>query len=367
MMLEAAELAAFLSDDWRRQPRLVSQAVKVTSYAVTPASLCRLTEAEFVESRLITADFEVVHGPFDFTEEPGEPLLDAGEMLMVQCLEQHLAQVSAMIDEAFAFLPRWQIDDVMASFGYDGANCGAHFDQYDVFLVQLAGEKTWHLDESQHQESELDVSADLRLLAAFSPSRTLTARPGDVLYIPPGVGHHGICSGESLTLSVGIRNPTTAEMLAELSEFALEVSASMPLESRLHAVSSGLPREAGIEIAATVSELLSPNLVNRWYGCYVTRLRDPEVLAPGHPPASLRGQSVTASLATRLSWQQVQGRGQPVMLFVNGDCYDLAADHLSWIEVLCQQRCVSLPENLTDDAESVLASLVAAGALQSEA
>ncbi|SVD87025.1 uncharacterized protein METZ01_LOCUS439879, partial [marine metagenome] len=42
-----------------------------------------------------------------------------------------------------------------------------------------------------------------------------------VLYVPSGVGHHGICAGESVTLSIGIRNPTMIELLAEISEFAL--------------------------------------------------------------------------------------------------------------------------------------------------
>ena len=366
-MLAAADLAAFLADDWRRQARLFPQAISAQSWALAPDSLCQLTESELVESRLVQADYEVIHGPFEFTEVPGQPLLGAGEMLMVQCLEQHLTSVAAMIDEAFDFLPRWQIDDVMASFGYDGANCGAHFDQYDVFLVQLTGEKIWHLDGGQHKETELDASADLRLLKTFSPSQTLTARPGDVLYIPPGVGHHGICLGESLTLSVGIRNPTTAEMLADLSEFALEASAAVPLESKLHAATTRLPKEAGSQIAAMASEVFSPDLVSRWYGCYVTRLRDPEVLTPGSAPASMLGRTLSASLPTRLSWQQTDAEDQALRLFVNGDCYELAAENIGWVRALCEKRQVRLPDRLTDDAETVTAWLVDAGALELDA
>ena len=37
-------------------------------------------------------------------------------------------------------LPRWRFDDVMVSFATDQAGVGPHFDRYDVFLLQGAGQ-----------------------------------------------------------------------------------------------------------------------------------------------------------------------------------------------------------------------------------
>ena len=49
---------------------------------------------------------------------------------------------------AFAFLPRWRIDDVMVSFAATGGSVGAHVDQYDVFLLQAQGHRRWQIDAS---------------------------------------------------------------------------------------------------------------------------------------------------------------------------------------------------------------------------
>ena len=99
----------------------------------------------------------------------------------------------ALLQTEFTFLPLWQVDDVMASLGQSGASCGPHFDRYDVFLLQLSGSKSWQLDAGAHQEHQLQQDSELRLLERFEPSCSVQCEPGDVLYVPPGVGHNGIC------------------------------------------------------------------------------------------------------------------------------------------------------------------------------
>ena len=66
----------------------------------------------------------------------------------------------------------------MVTIGGSGASCGPHFDHYDVFLFQLRGEKHWQWDTRRHEDEELDLDSDLRLLPSFDPefSQTMGAR-----------------------------------------------------------------------------------------------------------------------------------------------------------------------------------------------
>ena len=57
----------------------------------------------------------------------------------------------------------------------------------------------------------------LRLLKHFSPNQDWVLNPGDMLYVPPGVPHHGIGMDACVTISVGLRAPSSAELLDELS------------------------------------------------------------------------------------------------------------------------------------------------------
>lgn len=365
-MLNEVTLPAFLAEDWRKHPRVFRQAIDVTRYQVPAVSLCEMTADELVESRLIEPDYHVEHGPFEFIHNVGEPLLADGQMLMVQCLEQHSPTVARLVDEAFSFIPRWQIDDVMASYGYDGANCGAHFDHYDVFLVQLSGAKIWHLDQADHDEAELMPDLDLRLLPDIEVTDKLLLEPGDVLYIPPGRGHHGICQGESMTLSVGIRNPTTAELLAEVSEFALEYGEVSPLEAGLHATAVPLGQEIAMDLRHELSRIFDHNVLTRWYGCYVTRLRDPDILLPlapdlaSAPAISLSNMTISASLPTRLTWADTD----VLLFFANGDSFELMPEDKAWVPQLCLERKVRLPEVLFDSTAMILQGLITCGALE---
>ena len=357
-MLVGETLSNFLSQDWRLRARVFREAIDVSQYPIDAVSIARLTENEAVESRLIQPDFTFEFGPFELTSDDQARLLGDQEMLMVQCLEQHLGIIDDLLTREFSFLPRWQIDDVMASIGYDGANCGAHFDHYDVFLLQVSGSKVWHLDREIHTDNQLLSDQDLRLLDNFEPVEKLLLEPGDVLYIPPGAGHHGICEGESLTLSVGIRNPTTTEMLAEISEFALENTKLDTLETSLHKGSAEISAGIPAALKTNLDQLLDEAMLQRWYGSYVTRLRNPEVLSPvdsgdTSPP------KVKANLPTRMAWMDT---ADSILFFVNGECYERSAEERNWIVTLCESRKLELTKP-DEPFQALLSELNAAGAL----
>ena len=357
-MLTDDALSSFLSQDWRRRARVFREAIDVSQYPVDAITVARLTENEAVESRLIQPDFTFVFGPFEFMPDDKTSLLGDGQMLMVQCLEQHLGIIDELLTREFSFLPRWQIDDVMASIGYDGASCGAHFDHYDVFLLQVSGSKVWHVDQEKHSEAQLQSDQDLRLLDSFDPADKLLLEPGDVLYIPPGAGHHGICEGESLTLSVGIRNPTSTEMLAEISEFALENTKLDTLETNLHKGGAEIDASIPTDLKTNLDHLLDEALLQRWYGCYVTRLRNPDVLSPADPGGA-NTPHVKAALPTRMAWMEAAGS---ILFFVNGECYERIEKERNWILTLCESRELELSKP-DEPFQRLLSQLIAAGAL----
>ncbi|ORC84751.1 lysine-specific demethylase NO66 [Trypanosoma theileri] len=79
-----------------------------------------------------------------------------------------------------------------------------HYDDVDVFLLQLEGEKEWNLYTAP---SEVDVlsrysSEDYNPKDLPPPIMTLRLVPGDVLYMPRGTVHQGRTLGEKHSLHV---------------------------------------------------------------------------------------------------------------------------------------------------------------------
>jgi len=359
-MLDKEQLAQFQEEHWGRKPCLFRDAVDVARFQLAPGDLSLLVEDDLVESRLITSDLELIHGPFESSgESPSEsfPRLPPGSMLMVQCLEQHLQVARDLLDQEFSFIPGWQVDDVMASLGDDGATCGAHFDKYDVFLVQHTGQKTWHLDNGGHEEEDLDTNVDVRLLQEFTPVTTWVTGPGDVLYVPPGVGHHGICEDTSLTLSVGIRNPTLAELLADLSEFALlSLDGNPTITNQLFTSESAIGGEVITQIQSALAGVLNNGMLEGWYGSYSTRLREPDLLSDGNTASLERGMNLVAALPSRFAVSAG-------LLYVNGDVFELEDVDMPWAEELTSRRKLVIPTDVSAAGLACLESLVATGAL----
>jgi 50S ribosomal protein L16 3-hydroxylase len=63
----------------------------------------------------------------------------------------------------------------------------------------------------------------------FSCDREEILLPGDMLYLPPGIAHHGVAVDACLTFSIGFRAPTAIEAL---ESFVLEVSRQDPASIR---------------------------------------------------------------------------------------------------------------------------------------
>ena len=212
----------FLRDFWQKRPLLIRNAFPGFVSPIAPEDLAGLACEEAALSRLIAHDrsgdsWMVRHGPFE--EELFPQLGDHDWTLLVQDVDKWDADVAALLP-AFSFLPRWRIDDIMVSFAATGGSVGAHVDQYDVFLLQAHGHRRWQIDASVALGRDApDIAfrhdVELKLLQEFHPTHEWVLEPGDMLYLPPGVPHHGVAEDPCLTFSVGMRAPSTAELLGD--------------------------------------------------------------------------------------------------------------------------------------------------------
>jgi 50S ribosomal protein L16 3-hydroxylase len=210
----------FLSEYWQKKPLLIRQAIEDFKPELTADELAGLSLEENIRSRLaiqntIDDQWECRFGPF--TESDFENLPETNWTLLVQDVEKHLPEYANLLDY-FSFLPRWRIDDLMVSYAVDGGSVGPHTDNYDVFLLQAKGQRHWQIQTDNVTVDDIRVDTDLKILNNFHANNEWTLDPGDILYLPPGVAHHGVAAGECMTFSIGFRAHSDIELLQAFTD-----------------------------------------------------------------------------------------------------------------------------------------------------
>jgi 50S ribosomal protein L16 3-hydroxylase len=208
----------FLREYWQRQAMVVRNAVAFRADLPDGDDLAGLACEPGIDARIIQCgpdqdEWFCQQGPFDEGDFANLPARDW--TLLVQAVDQHDDAVRALLEQV-DFLPRWRLDDIMVSYAAPGGGVGPHFDYYDVFLLQVRGERQWKLGQHCDQATVLRDQTDLRLLEHFEPHCEYLLKPGDLLYLPPGIAHWGTAvSDECMTFSIGVRAPSQAEVLRE--------------------------------------------------------------------------------------------------------------------------------------------------------
>lgn len=205
----------FLAKYWQKKPLLIKQALPNFISPISPDELGGLSLEEEFESRLITGsintqEWHLSNGPFlesDFSKLP-----NSDWTLLVQGVDRFIPEVENLIDH-FSFIPRWRFDDVMISYADKGGSVGPHFDYYDVFLLQGSGKRRWQLSAQNCTLDNYLSDVPLRIMGKFTFDQVFDVEPGDILYIPPKVAHHGVSlDDECTTLSFGYRSYSAKEM-----------------------------------------------------------------------------------------------------------------------------------------------------------
>ncbi|MET0893357.1 MAG: cupin domain-containing protein [Pseudoxanthomonas sp.] len=323
--------AKFLKDFWQKKPLLIRNAFPDFVSPIEPEDLAGLACEEMALSRIVSHDrardaWTLRTGPFTEEEFPGMP--DHDWTLLVQDVDKWDVDVRTIL-QRFDFLPRWRIDDVMVSFAATGGSVGAHVDQYDVFLLQAQGQRRWQIDAGSNPPLDFRDDVELKLLRQFNPSHEWVLEPGDMLYLPPGVPHHGVALNPCLTLSVGMRAPSSAELVSDyLDNLIAEADESM----RYHdpdLVPPKDPNEIDAAAMARAIEALNtlrlndPDKLGDWFGRFITTYRaGGEVAAAGdlRPRIEVewdlqQGAGLQRHPFSRLAWRR---SGRMATLFCSG-------------------------------------------------
>lgn len=372
----------FLADYWQRRPVVLRQAVSPEYLQLSPDELAGLACEPDIESRLICqkgdTEWSMRHGPFD--EAVFGTLPERDWTLLVQDVDKHLPDVAALLD-AFDFVPDWRFDDIMISYAVDGGGVGPHIDHYDVFLIQAAGRRRWQLSHRPFTEEDLLEDCPLRVLKDFPVDEDWVLEPGDVLYLPPRVGHWGTALGECMTWSVGMRGPSDVELmtawaahLAQHDRPHLGDSIKGPVEN---------PAELTPRDLANTRDLMQGCLpkdnaaFRRWLGSYLTEPKPGFEIQPGEQTASAEDLGRWRSQGRRLHrhpWARfalLDTGPATLTLCCQGEALDVDKVLAPALAILCSQRKLPvdrlpLPPNpvLLD---TLLAELVSRGWLQTDA
>lgn len=155
------------------------------------------------------------------------------ETLVVNDIDRFYPPLADWMYDTFHFLPNWRMDDSQISLAEKGGGIGPHVDNYDVFLIQMKGSRTWQIGRRKlsaiEENNGIIDGLDVRVLDGWcldnvsedgkSEVEEWIVQPGDCLYLPPRVAHCGTAlSNDSMTLSVGCRAPSVSDLVSKLAE-----------------------------------------------------------------------------------------------------------------------------------------------------
>ena len=341
----------FLQQHWQQKPLLVRQAVDVAEIDIDPgelAGLCCDTEAP---SRIVIehgeTPWQMKIGPFeeqDFTSLPADHW-----SLLINDIETYLPELQAFI-EPFRFLPDWRIDDLMISYATDKGSVGPHVDDYDVFLIQLQGVRRWSIDENPNFDASLLVGPSLKILQNFDSNQQWDLEPGDMLYLPPGMPHHGVAAGECMTLSVGFRAPSSGELVQSWLD---DIGDNKSFKTRFKDAARKAQDDSGeinqhdlAELKAVLMRGITESLPNldSWLGRYLSEGKrpDPALLeayaseTPEDSPQDLQPETNYQRFpGTRFAYIKSENE---LVLFVGGVEFCLDHHNLSAVQYLCEEQ-----------------------------
>ncbi len=371
----------FLAEYWQRRAVVLRQALSPECLKLAPDELAGLACEPDIESRLIcrTGDTEwsLQHGPFDETVFGTLP--ERGWTLLVQDVDKHLPDVAALLD-AFDFIPDWRLDDIMISYAVDGGGVGPHIDHYDVFLIQAAGRRRWRLSDRAFTEEDLLEDCPLRVLRGFPVDEDWVLEPGDVLYLPPRVGHWGTALGECMTWSVGMRGPSDAELMAAWAAHLAQGERPHLGDSIKGPVEN--PTRLSRQDIANACSLMQGGVpqddaaFRRWLGGYLTEPKPGFEIDPCERPTSAEQSAhwrTEGRWLYRHPWARfalLETDADTLTLCCQGEALDVDKALAPALAVLCRQRQLPidrlpLPPN-PDLLDALLAELVTRGWLQSD-
>lgn len=283
LMINFQEISVetFLTEYWQKKPVIIRNALPGFVNHLAPDELAGLALEDDIESRIVfetpeqTPQWHLKRGPF--TERDFTTLPTSHWTLLVQGVDRLIPEIYAILNH-FDFIPQWRIDDVMISYAALKGSVGPHYDNYDVFLYQAMGRREWSLTSQQCTPDNYIPELELRIMNEFNVEQRFMLEEGDMLYLPPHIGHYGIAqSQDCMTYSFGYRSYQGQELWDSLGEHASEHEQFKQLYQDPNW--SQLKHTAEIQQPAwQQAQVLLHQLINdertmkSWFGCFATRL-----------------------------------------------------------------------------------------------
>ncbi|BBB29994.1 cupin domain-containing protein [Neptunomonas japonica] len=363
----------FLRDYWQKKPLLIRNAFPEFEPPVSADELAGLACEEEVESRLVIQNatgeqWELENGPF--SGERFANLQDSHWTLLVQAVDHWAPEANALLEQ-FRFIPSWRIDDLMVSYATKGGGVGPHYDNYDVFLIQASGQRRWEVGGIYGEDSPRRDDTPVMILPEWDAEQTYLLNPGDMLYIPPRIGHNGTAeSDDCMTYSVGFRAPSHADILRQFTDFVGEQLKSETRYSDPELTlqkSPGLIRQSDMEkVRSIMTDYLNePELLENWFGQYMTEQKYADQAGTPEENENYSVEELTEYLhdggliyraeGSRFAYRERTDGS--VVLFVNGEACDISQESASFARNLCDLPAISAEHANNAEAQEVLTEL----------
>jgi 50S ribosomal protein L16 3-hydroxylase len=371
-ILGSLSTSRFLREHWHKRPLLVRQALPGFGGIVDRDAFLALATRPDATSRLVIQHprrrhrWERHDGPFGALE--ADMLPARLWTLLVHGVESLIPGGWELL-RRFSFIPSARVDDLMISYAADGGSVGPHDDLYDVFLLQGPGRRRWQI--STGGDRRLDEAAAIKVLARFRPEEEWVLEPGDMLYLPPGVAHHGVAEGPCFTYSIGFAAPSYGELISNFLGYLGEFRGARA-EGRYADPDLGLtrrPLEIGDAMIDQVAEVVGAVTWDRadvtdFLGRFFTRPRArAQFPAPARPldeEAFSRRLRGPGRLALALPSRGLVRRRR---LFFNGEAHHVRPATLQMFERLVGDRALALPAKLDAGSRALLHQWYRAGYL----
>jgi len=353
-LLGKLSASGFLQQYWQQQPLLVRQAFTDFTSPLSADELAGLACETDIESRLILekhgpSPWYMENGPF--TAQRFADLPPSHWTLLVQDVDKYIPDVAALL-HYFRFIPDWRIDDIMISYAADQGSVGPHVDHYDVFLLQAFGKRRWQINTRPVADDNFIPDIALNILQQFDAEQEWVLEPGDMLYLPPGVAHYGVADGDCITISIGFRAPSHAQLI---SGFVDDYLAGQ--ESEVFYADAGRPlpqHPAEIDSNSLASlrniirmQFLPDGLIDNWLGKFLTEPKQLDAVLPLDIPFDrdavlrmIRSQPVLL----RNPWSRLAyiHQGKQLQLFAAGHSWDIDAALYESVIWLCDHQVYHL-------------------------
>ncbi len=357
----------FLENYWEQRPHVFRNVISSPQEIVNPEHLIAMAEDDYYETRLIThnkkrSNWEISDGPFEAQRFADH---DALWTLAVHNLDLYSEEIIEC-KESLNFLPKWPFDDVMGTYSTPNASVGAHIDNYNVFIMQTIGSRKWQLQTNPSHEYIENLP--VRVLKQFEPDQEYILNPGDVIYIPPHIAHHGISQSLSISFSFGYKSIEDKKLL---DQYALTLLNEFESETFYRFNS---PENSGFTISEKISDdlytrlqnlILNKELFKKSLGQMASESKRPnvledEILTPEQFCTQFKTEPLYKDEFVRYCKVDVDGE---IKLFINSKEQDCKPFELEYFQSIADLNCQEEINFKTEKLVPFLYKLYAQGIL----